>query len=209
LYPIRQAEFQLVVLHPGQLLPYGLTLRQRDDNIGWVSYLVTDDGLLRQTSDPANIHAPLFPPFSYPTTRPPQEGLNPWFVTMNTAVKFERFSDNYGLDKLPQVLRPIVEQTLKICDLIYQDVSPTQGYRDSLEPTRRSSRHRKEVNYYEGNGSEEDSKRHDDEGISDMGLPFIGGKAAGETSTGEPMNYSNRTQFPVIYFISRSIRGKP
>jgi hypothetical protein len=121
-------EFQLVVLHPHQFLPSGLSLQRKTGNLSWTQYIVAADGLLHATQDYADTNSEIFPLLTYPTTREPLEQLNPWFVIMNAGIKFERFSENYGLDKLPTPMGEIAKQTLEIVELIYARIQPSQKY---------------------------------------------------------------------------------
>jgi hypothetical protein len=183
----------LVVLHPYQLLPNRLPLFRRRGDHWWASYLVTNDGLLRETSDPEDINAPLFPPLMHSTTRESRDQLNPWFVIMNAAIKFQRFSENYGLDKLHPSMRANAEQTLQILDLLNRNVEPTQKYLASHGSTRQSPRARKVVRYDDGNGSDlnPEGGGRDEGGGGDAGPSYSGGNKAGETSIRYPENHSN------------------
>ena len=97
------AEFQLVVLHPDQLLPYGSTLLRRNSDDSYTPYKASNDTLLRQV-DPASILSPdrpdpttqPFPPFRHNTERVPAEALNVYFVLLNAEIKFQRFAKNIG-----------------------------------------------------------------------------------------------------------------
>jgi hypothetical protein len=126
--PITGAEFQLVLLHPYQLLPYQLPLHRRGPSGTWESYIVTNDGLLRATLHPGNTDAEEFPKFTFQSSRLPAETLNPWFVIMNAGIKFDRFRDNFGLDTLHSSMAEIAKQTLEIVDLIYKPITPTDKY---------------------------------------------------------------------------------
>jgi hypothetical protein len=120
------AEFQLVVLHPDQLLPYGSTLLRRNSDDSYTPYKASNDKLLRQvdpasilSSDRPNPTAQPFPPFHHDTERIPAEALNVYFVLLNAEIKFQRFAKNIGLDKLHPDMRAIAEQTISIVDLMY------------------------------------------------------------------------------------------
>jgi hypothetical protein len=119
-------ELQLVVLHPDHLLPHGSTLLRRNSDGSYTPYKVSSDKLLRQvdpvsilSSDPPSLLAPPFPPFLHQTTRDLDQTINVYFLLLNAEIKFQRFKKNIGLDKLHPDMRAIVEQTIKIVDLMY------------------------------------------------------------------------------------------
>jgi hypothetical protein len=119
-------EFQLVALHPDQLLPHGSTLLQRNSDDSYTPYKVSSDKLLRRadpvsivSSDRPSVTAPPFPPFLHQTTRSLPQTLNVYFVLLNAEAKFQQFAKNIGLHKLHPNMRAIAEQTIRIVDLMY------------------------------------------------------------------------------------------
>ena len=118
-------ELQLVALYPQHLLPYGKTLSRRNSN-GYSAYKASSDGLLRQvdqasivSSDPPAPDAPPFSPFTHETKRKIDQAINVYFLLLNADIKFRRFIQNVGLDKLHPEMRAIAKQTMDIVDLIY------------------------------------------------------------------------------------------
>jgi hypothetical protein len=74
---------------------------------------------------------------------------------LNAGIKFERFSVNFGLDKLDPSLREIAQQTLKIVELIYRPIEPSPEY--LAKELRKSHREkRRDVNYVEKSCGESD-----------------------------------------------------
>jgi len=142
---IEGAEFQLVLLHPYQLLPQQLPLHRRKSDNTWESYIVANDGLLRATLNPDDTDAEEFPKFTYQGNRELKEILNPWFVILNAGIKFDRFRDNYGLDTLPSSMAKIAQQTLEIVDLIYKPITPSKKYIEAREsPKKRGANYSEE-----------------------------------------------------------------
>lgn len=213
LAPIENPEFQLVSLHPHQLLPNRLPLLRHHGDHGWMSYIATSDGLLRQTTEPEDTSAPLFPPLRYSTSRRQIDQLNAWFVVMNAGIKFERFANNYGLERLDPSIQPIAEQTLRIVDLIYTKIIPTQDYLASLNPTRKSSRARMAANYKEESSSDLNPEGMEGNGekSGDAGQSYSGGSQTGKISVWNSEKHSNEVdhiQLHTILTIFRTRSGK-
>ena len=122
-------EFQLVVIHPDQLLPHGSTLLWWNLDNCYTPYKVSSDKL-RQWADPLSIlsldhpsvTAPPFLPFLYQTTWSLPQTLNIYLVLINAEVAFQWFAKNFGLDKLHLDMRAIVEQTIRIVNLMHSQL---------------------------------------------------------------------------------------
>ena len=121
-------EFQLVVLHPDQLLPNGSTLLRRNSDDSYTPYKASSDKILRQVDAasilslcPPDLTALPFPPFHHATECDTHQALNVYLVLLNAEIKFQRFARNIGLDKLHPDMRAIVEQTIRIVDLMYSE----------------------------------------------------------------------------------------
>ena len=89
-------------------------------------YKASSDELLRQvdpvsilSSNPPTLDAPPFPPFLHETTRKPGEKINDYLLLINADIKFRRLIQSIGLDKLHPEIKVVVEQTIKIVDLMY------------------------------------------------------------------------------------------
>ena len=117
-----------MVLHPDQLLPNGSTLLRRGSDDSYIPYKASSDKILRQvdaasilSSRPPDLTALPFPPFRHVTERETHQALNVYLVLLNAEIKFQRFARNIGIDKLHPDMRDIVEQTIRIVDLMYSE----------------------------------------------------------------------------------------
>jgi hypothetical protein len=59
------------------------------------------------------------PPLTHDTKRKIDEAINVYFLLLNADIKFRRFIENIGLDKLYPEMRAIAKQTMHIVELIY------------------------------------------------------------------------------------------
>lgn len=119
-------ELQLVVLHPGHLLPDHFTLLRCGPNGYYTPYKASSDGLLREVDtqciispQPSDPSSPPFPSFSHTTTRPLYQSLNIYFILLNAEIKFQRFAKHFGVERLHPDMRAVVNQTNEIVDLMY------------------------------------------------------------------------------------------
>ena len=123
-------EVQLVALHPQDMLPHGKILLRRNSN----GYRASSDGLLRQVDpvsilslDPPAPDAPPFPPFIHETKRRINQAINVYFLLLNADIKFRRFMQSIGLDKLHPEMRAIAKQTMDIADLMYTQLARSES----------------------------------------------------------------------------------
>jgi len=116
-------ELQLVLLHPWQLLPHGLQLPRRrlqeTDQPTYDMYMITDDGRLRATDDPANITGPEFPIEPQSTKRTGLDVINVWLLMLNAHSKFSFFKKNWSLDGMDADILELMELTEEIVTLMY------------------------------------------------------------------------------------------
>ena len=120
-------DLQLVVLHPWQFLPDNLSIVRRrlgDVPPKNISYIITNDGHLRATDDPANITAPEFPIEPQQTDRVEEDRLNIWLLLINASSKFKVYQARHGLDDLAEEIREVVELTIEIVELLLLEVGP-------------------------------------------------------------------------------------
>ena len=148
---------QFVPLHPEQICPNDKPLLRRNHESGaYESYVARRDGLFRKTNDPNDTVSPPLHVFEHQSVRSEGEKLNIWLVMLNAEVKFSRFRKNYGLWALHSDLRPAVEETIEIVDLIYRRLDLR-----NVVPQRRSTRTMRNarVNYAEYEDSGSDTER--------------------------------------------------
>jgi hypothetical protein len=182
-------EFQLVVLHPDQLLPRGSTLLRRNSDSSYTAYKASSDKLLRQV-DPAfvlssnnpSVTAPSFPPFLHQTTRSLPQSLNIYFVLLNAEIKFQRFAKHIGLDKLHPDVKAIVDQTIEIVHLMYSEPRSEAAAHGEWSMRMRPQGHAEEINY-------------EDEGRMETG--GAGGATSDATVPMEDLKPEPRTSTPL------------
>lgn len=85
------------------------------------SYIVTNEGRLRQTNDPTNTTAAEFPIAPHATTRTVEEGINVWLLLINADSKFQFFDQMYGIHLLPEDIQEVIRLTMDIVELMYRE----------------------------------------------------------------------------------------
>ena len=114
--PFSDAQYELVVLHPEHFLPKGSSLsfyhRNNDQH-----YVVGYDRTLRES--PGTADSPRFPTFTFDTNRTQSLPLNVFLVLLNAEIKFRRYRRMEAMPKLPEDVEKLMDETLKLVDLIY------------------------------------------------------------------------------------------
>jgi hypothetical protein len=136
-------ELQLVILHPGHLLPNYSTLLRCGPNGYYTPYKASSDGLLREVDaqciispQPPDPSSPPFPPFRHETNRPLSQSLNIYFILLNAEIKFRRFAKHFGVERLHPEMRAVVNQTNEIVDLMYAQPKRSEACQTLHVPAR-------------------------------------------------------------------------
>jgi hypothetical protein len=116
-------DLQLVVLHPWQFLPDGLSITRRrltGPEPKNVSYMITQDERLRATDNPHDIRAPEFPIEPQQTQRVGKDRLNIWLLLLNAHSKFVLFQNRYGFKGLSDDVLEVINLTIEVVELLYE-----------------------------------------------------------------------------------------
>ena len=149
---IQNAEFELILLHPQQLLPNALPLlRWEPSDNTYASYTLSPDMELKDAT------GAIFPKFTYECTRQVDERPNIYCMILNAYAKFLTFRRRHDITTLPEGPREAVNRTIELAELILRRLTPPPGSQDI--PVRASDHPSRQVEYHEYSSEdmEEDS----------------------------------------------------
>ncbi|KAF8800097.1 hypothetical protein BYT27DRAFT_7200604 [Phlegmacium glaucopus] len=124
--PVVNAEYEMVVLHPEHFLPKGSDLTVYSQTNGQVygkSYVIGHDRTLRES--PGTPDSPRLPAFASEADRSGSLPLNVFLVVLNAEIKFRRYKRMALVDALSPDVQELIEQTIKLVDLIYWEPEVT------------------------------------------------------------------------------------
>ena len=141
---IRNVEFDLILLHPQQLLPGALPLLRHDPSDGTCAgYTLSPEMELKDAA------GTIFPSFTYECTRQFYERPNIYCMILNARVKFSAFMGLHDITtSLSEDSRDAITRTLELAELITKRLVPPPGLLS--DPTRSSSRQTHGVDYRDG-----------------------------------------------------------
>ena len=131
--PFRNAQYEMVVLHPEHLLPKGssLTFYTRvNDQLHGKDYVIGHDRTLRES--PGTTDSPRLPAFTFDANRAALP-LNVFLVVLNAEIKFRRYRRMGTMPKLPEDVEELMNETIKLVELIYWKPEKKSSYRQRID----------------------------------------------------------------------------